>query len=140
MKEVLRLHPPVEFSFREVTAGEFTIGSYTLHKGDMVMLHYPSIHNSSFTAPNLFDPSRFDQYCPTYSTLYAYDDRRAYHPFGGGSRSCIGMKVPPYNPSPLSSMLLPLPQFAMTVLYTFVALLAKERLHIEAIKPQKKVP
>jgi len=28
----------------------------------------------------------------------------------------------------------------MAVLQTFVALLAKERLHIEASKPQKKVP
>lgn len=105
VKEVLRIHPPTDLSFREVTAQEVHVGPYCLRKGELVMLHYPSIHTAAFTAPEVFDPDRFFPHSDTYTTIYSHDDRKTFCPFSGGSRSCVGMKVPSVYPYTQADMI-----------------------------------
>ncbi|WP_394830609.1 cytochrome P450 [Pendulispora rubella] len=89
VKEVLRLYDPAP-GFARVLAKPLRVGGYDLPAGVMVTTSTYLLHRDPrfWTNPHGFDPSRFL-------------DRRVrptqYVPFGGGSRTCLGMAFALYE-------------------------------------------
>jgi cytochrome P450 len=85
IKEAMRLYPPIWILERRVRSAD-DIGGYRLPKGSMVVLcpYVTHRHPAFWTAPDEFDPRRFDD------ASIAGRHPHAYFPFGSGQRQCIG--------------------------------------------------
>ena len=86
LKETLRLHPPLIILMR-VAQGEFTVGDYAIHRGDLVAAS-PAISNripEDFPDPDAFDPDRYLK--PRQEDLI---NRWTWIPFGAGRHRCVG--------------------------------------------------
>ena len=84
-KETLRLYPPVGFLPRSVITPE-TMRGKDVQPRDLVVVSPWLIQRNSanWTCPHSFDPNRFTQ--PENAEAM----RKAWLPFGGGARLCIG--------------------------------------------------
>ncbi len=85
IKESMRLYPPAWISDR-VALQDDAYNSFTYPKGSIIILFYYGLHRDAkhWEKPTEFIPSRFSK---------ENEDRRkpkAYYPFGGGPRLCIG--------------------------------------------------
>jgi cytochrome P450 len=90
VRETLRLHPAGVIAPR-LAAEDITLGSYVLRRGTMVL---PSPYLAgrdprAWHDPLTFDPHRFDRMTDEQRSLA----NRAWVPFGGGARSCIGFAL-----------------------------------------------
>jgi len=83
--EAMRLYPPAWMMTRR-TLGEYKIGGYTLPPGTCILLSpYVTQRDARFFAnPDVFTPERW---AASYNTMHT---PRAYFPFGGGPRQCLG--------------------------------------------------
>jgi cytochrome P450 len=81
--EVQRTRPVIDLVGRQVKAGGFQLGRWTLPKGCAVLVSITLIHDDDTIFPNAraFDPTRF---------VDARPDLHHWIPFGGGSRRCLG--------------------------------------------------
>jgi cytochrome P450 len=84
-KEAMRLYPPVYVVSRRATR-DVTIGGHAIRKGEIVVVNIAGMHRRAeyFADPHAFVPDRF-----SIEGEKAMN-RRAYIPFGGGPRICIG--------------------------------------------------
>lgn len=85
IKESMRLYPPAWISDR-VALNDDTYGSFSFPKGSIIILFYYGLHRDKkyWENPDLFIPARFAK---------GNEDKskpKAYYPFGGGPRLCIG--------------------------------------------------
>lgn len=85
IKESMRLYPPAWISDR-VALQDDAYNSFTYPKGSIIILFYYGLHRDAkhWENPTAFIPSRFAK---------ENEDKRkpkAYYPFGGGPRLCIG--------------------------------------------------
>lgn len=90
VRETLRLHPAGVIAPR-LAAEDIALGSYVLRRGTVVM---PSPYLAgrdprTWDDPLTFDPHRFDRMTDEQRSLA----NRAWVPFGGGARSCIGFAL-----------------------------------------------
>ena len=90
VRETLRLHPAGVIAPR-LAAEDFALGSYVVRRGTLVM---PSPYLAgrdprAWDDPLTFDPHRFDRMTDEQRSLA----NRAWVPFGGGARSCIGFAL-----------------------------------------------
>ena len=90
VRETLRLHPAGVIAPR-LAAEDIALGPYVLRRGTLVM---PSPYLAgrdprTWHQPLTFDPHRFDQMTDEQRSLAD----RAWTPFGGGARSCIGFAL-----------------------------------------------
>ncbi|HEU0191084.1 MAG TPA: cytochrome P450 [Mycobacterium sp.] len=86
LKETLRLHPPLIVLMR-VAKGDFEVGGYPIHEGDLVAAS-PAVSNrilESFPDPNEFVPQRYE---PPREEDIAH--RWNWLPFGAGRHRCLG--------------------------------------------------
>lgn len=88
--ETLRLHPAGVIAPR-LAAEDIVLGSYLLRRGTVVV---PSPYLAgrdprAWEDPLTFDPHRFDRMTDAQRLLAS----RAWVPFGGGARSCIGFAL-----------------------------------------------
>ena len=86
LKETLRLHPPLIILMR-VAKGEFEVGGYPIHEGDLVAAS-PAVSNriaEDFPAPDAFVPDRYEQ--PRQEDMV---NRWTWIPFGAGRHRCVG--------------------------------------------------
>jgi cytochrome P450 len=81
LKEAMRLYPPAYIMGRTAER-DVELGGYRLKKGAIVMVNLYGIHHraDAFRDPETFRPERF----------FPDEKNRAYMPFGGGARVCIG--------------------------------------------------
>jgi cytochrome P450 len=85
IKESMRLYPPAWISDR-VALQDDAYNNFTYPKGSIIILFYYGLHRAAkhWEHPTAFIPSRFAK---------ENEDKRkpkAYYPFGGGPRLCIG--------------------------------------------------
>ena len=85
IKESMRLYPPAWISDR-VALQDDTYNNFTYPKGSIIILFYYGLHRDAkhWEHPTAFIPARFAK---------ENEDKRkpkAYYPFGGGPRLCIG--------------------------------------------------
>lgn len=85
IKESMRLYPPAWISDR-VALNDDAFNDFTFPKGSIIILFYYGLHRDKkyWENPDAFIPSRFAK---------ENGDKRkpkAYYPFGGGPRLCIG--------------------------------------------------
>jgi cytochrome P450 len=85
IKESMRLYPPAWISDR-VALQDDAYNNFTYPKGSIIILFYYGLHRDAkhWESPTAFIPSRFAK---------ENEDKRkpkAYYPFGGGPRLCIG--------------------------------------------------
>jgi sterol 14-demethylase len=86
LKETLRLHPPLIILMR-VAKGEFEVGGYPIHQGDLVAAS-PAVSNriaEDFPDPDSFVPERYEQ--PRQEDIV---NRWTWIPFGAGRHRCVG--------------------------------------------------
>jgi sterol 14-demethylase len=86
LKETLRLHPPLIILMR-VAKGEFEVGGYPIHEGDLVAAS-PAVSNriaEDFPDPDSFVPERYEQ--PRQEDIV---NRWTWIPFGAGRHRCVG--------------------------------------------------
>eukprot|EP01113_Clastostelium_recurvatum_P024790 TRINITY_DN2962_c0_g2_i3.p1 TRINITY_DN2962_c0_g2~~TRINITY_DN2962_c0_g2_i3.p1 ORF type:complete len:268 (+),score=61.28 TRINITY_DN2962_c0_g2_i3:1-804(+) len=87
IKELLRVYPPVAYTFRTCEADD-AVGGYVIPKGTTIIIspyvmhHHPAYWNE----PEKFDPDRWDD------DLSVNMPAGVYFPFWLGSRNCIGNK------------------------------------------------
>ncbi|XP_019531005.3 probable cytochrome P450 6d5 [Aedes albopictus] len=90
MDETLRKYPPVPFLNRECTkAYRIPETNVIIDKGTAVVVSLLGMHRDPqyFPQPDEFKPERFS------SEEQLNGSNRAYFPFGGGPRVCIGMRM-----------------------------------------------
>lgn len=85
LKEALRLYPPV-YTIPRIAAERVSLAGYTLEPGAEVWLWSYFAHRDAryFAQPERFEPDRF------LPGGEADQNPRAYLPFGGGTRACVG--------------------------------------------------
>jgi cytochrome P450 len=90
MKETLRLHPPGVIAPREA-AVDITLGRHVIRKGTLILWSPYLLGRDSdvWENPTDFDPDRFLDPTPAQQL----DMDRAWLPFGGGARMCIGFAL-----------------------------------------------
>jgi cytochrome P450 len=90
MKETLRLHPPGAFAPREA-AVDINLGPHVIRKGTLILWSPSLLGRDAHTwpTPDAFDPDRFLDPTPEQQL----DIDRAWLPFGGGARMCIGFAL-----------------------------------------------
>ena len=83
LRESLRLYPPV-YAFDRKTLADLELGGKQLRKGTVVLISPWVLHRrpESFADPEQFAPDRWVDPAPRRD--------KAYLPFGGGPRVCIG--------------------------------------------------
>eukprot|EP01113_Clastostelium_recurvatum_P024789 TRINITY_DN2962_c0_g2_i2.p1 TRINITY_DN2962_c0_g2~~TRINITY_DN2962_c0_g2_i2.p1 ORF type:complete len:535 (+),score=128.35 TRINITY_DN2962_c0_g2_i2:66-1670(+) len=87
IKELLRVYPPVAYTFRTCEA-DAVVGGYVILRGTTIIIspyvmhHHPAYWNE----PEKFDPDRWDD------DLSVNMPAGVYFPFWLGSRNCIGNK------------------------------------------------
>jgi cytochrome P450 len=83
-KEALRLHSSVYMITREASA-DVDIGDIHIKKNDLIRMDLRLLHHSPdyWPEPDKYDPDRFK----------TNGFPRAYMPFGGGPRTCLGMSL-----------------------------------------------
>lgn len=113
IKESMRLYPPAWISDR-VALNDDAYHDFTFPKGSIIILFFYGLHRSNkfWDNPDAFIPSRF---------LKGNEDKnkpKAYYPFGGGPRLCIGNN------------------FAMAEMAIFL----QTMIHLFDIKPTDQIP
>jgi cytochrome P450 len=90
VKETLRLHPPGAFAPREA-AVDITLGPHNIRQGTLILWspYLLGRDPGTWTAPDVFDPDRFLEPTPEQQL----DIDRAWLPFGGGARMCVGFAL-----------------------------------------------
>lgn len=88
LRESMRLTPPAPMIVREVSE-PFELEGVQLHRGTRLIVPICALHRhrSLWSAPEIFDPSRFMSQPDGKEKQI---DRFAYLPFGAGQRICIG--------------------------------------------------
>jgi sterol 14alpha-demethylase len=86
LKESLRLHPPLIILMR-VANGEFEVGGYPIHQGQMVACSLAVSNRlpEDFPEPDQFNPDRYNK--PEQADIV---NRWTYIPFGAGRHRCVG--------------------------------------------------
>jgi cytochrome P450 len=89
-QETLRLHPPGAFAPREA-AIDISLGGHVIRKGTLILWspYLLGRDGDTWPTPGDFDPDRFLD--PSPEQRLAID--RAWLPFGGGARMCIGFAL-----------------------------------------------
>lgn len=97
LKEVLRVIPPVGGGFRKVIKN-CNFNDFLFPKGWRVIYEINLTHESPklFVSPDVFDPSRFDLDV----------NNKAYFPFGGGKRRCLGENLAKLEMKMFAAMLI----------------------------------
>ena len=88
LDETLRLHGAIASSLpRVVPAGGTVLSGYPIPAGTVVSTQSWTIHRDStiYADPERFDPGRWEK--PTQAM------KDAFHPWGSGSRTCIGVHI-----------------------------------------------
>lgn len=82
-QEVLRIHPPVQFSFARVSQEDLRVEGYYIPKGTRLVACIELLHHREdiYPEPASFRPERF------LEKRYASSE---FMPFGAGARRCIG--------------------------------------------------
>jgi cytochrome P450 len=90
MRETLRLHPPGAFAPREA-AVDINLGGHAIRKGTLILWSPYLLGRDPdvWSNPGDFDPDRFLDPTPEQRL----DIDRAWLPFGGGARMCIGFAL-----------------------------------------------
>lgn len=85
IKESMRLYPPAWISDR-VALNDDAYDNFSFPKGSIIILFFYGLHRSNqfWENPDTFAPSRF------LKENELKNKRKAYYPFGGGPRLCIG--------------------------------------------------
>ncbi|ROR46541.1 bifunctional cytochrome P450/NADPH--P450 reductase [Kitasatospora cineracea] len=85
LRETLRLHPTAP-AFALAPSEDTTLGGYTVHQGESVLVMLPTLHGDPavWQRPDAFDPDRFAP--ERMGEIPEY----AWMPFGHGARACIG--------------------------------------------------
>lgn len=85
IRESMRLYPPAWISDRVAMADD-AYGDFVYPKDTVIVLFYYGLHRSPvhWDKPTQFWPDRFSK------EKFSKDQAKAYHPFGGGPRLCIG--------------------------------------------------
>ncbi|KAJ9078288.1 hypothetical protein DSO57_1008117 [Entomophthora muscae] len=110
MKETMRLYPSVSrLPFRKA-AKDTQLDGYHIPKDTEIILDLYSMHRDPeyFDEPDKFIPERFytTSGCSETPILLEKKDPIGYAPFGGGTRSCIGMSFSLLEQKVVLSMLL----------------------------------
>ncbi len=86
-REAMRLFPPV-YMVNRTPIKDSLIHDYLLPRNSLILLSIWDVHRSEkyWKEPLAFRPTRFSEDTPS-------DLRRAFLPFGGGSRACIGKNL-----------------------------------------------
>lgn len=90
MRETLRLHPAGAVSPRQAVV-DFDLGRHRIAKGTLVLwsAHLAGRDPGVWPDPLRFDPDRFAQVSEDQRSL----SERAWVPFGGGARNCVGLAL-----------------------------------------------
>jgi len=85
IRESMRLYPPAWISDR-VAMGDDAFGNFRFPKDTIIVLFYYGLHRSPeyWADATGFIPDRFSK------ENFTKEQSKAYHPFGGGPRLCIG--------------------------------------------------
>ncbi len=85
VQETLRLYPPA-WAVDRLALGDDDLNGYQVKKGQIFLLFIYGVHRNPayWENPNVFNPDRFH---PDHFTSV---QKKAYFPFGGGPRLCIG--------------------------------------------------
>ncbi len=90
MRETLRLHPAGVVGPREATT-DIDVGGYRIRTGTLILwsAYLTGREPDVWPDPERFDPDRFADLDDTQRS----DSDRAWVPFGGGARNCIGFAL-----------------------------------------------
>jgi cytochrome P450 len=90
MRETLRLHPAGVVAPRQA-AVDVDVGGHLIRKGTLVLwsAHLAGRDPNAWPEPLHFDPDRFDNLSDEQRAL----SDRAWVPFGGGARNCVGFAL-----------------------------------------------
>ncbi|MFC9930337.1 cytochrome P450 [Streptomyces sp. NPDC127190] len=85
--ETLRLYPPAGMIWTRIVTADTHLGGYDIPAGTTIAYSSYAVHRQAryYTDPDVFNPDRWDA-----EALHAAPRNKAYLPFGGGARKCIG--------------------------------------------------
>ncbi|MEU0173841.1 cytochrome P450 [Streptomyces massasporeus] len=85
--ETLRLYPPAGMVWTRLVTADTRLGGYDIPAGTTIAYSSYAVHRQAryYTDPDVFNPDRWDA-----EALHSATRNKAYFPFGGGARKCIG--------------------------------------------------
>ncbi|GAA4312491.1 cytochrome P450 [Streptomyces venetus] len=85
--EALRLYPPAGMVWTRIVTADTRLGGYEIPAGTTIAYSSYAVHRQAryYTDPDVFNPDRWDA-----EALHSTTRNKAYLPFGGGARKCIG--------------------------------------------------
>ncbi len=85
--ETLRLYPPAGMIWTRLVTADTRLGGYDIPAGTTIAYSSYALHRQArhYADPDVFNPDRWDA-----EMLHAAARNKAYFPFGGGARKCIG--------------------------------------------------
>ncbi|MFI6764539.1 cytochrome P450 [Streptomyces sp. NPDC050355] len=85
--ETLRLYPPAGMLWTRLVTANTHLGGYDIPAGTTIAYSSYAVHRQAryYTDPDVFNPDRWDA-----EMLRSAPRNKAYLPFGGGARKCIG--------------------------------------------------